>query len=80
MASEIVPLTVTTSVIGVAFAAATFMACFTLHIDPTVAGIGMVVAAVAAAVAWSKWRAWTANRATAVLAAEFRRLRDELGG
>jgi hypothetical protein len=40
----------------------------------------MVVAAVAAAVAWPKWRAWTANRATAVLAAEFRRLRDELGG
>lgn len=78
--AEVVPLLVTTTLVGLVLAAATFYGCFALRLSPLVAGIGMVVVAIAAAVGWAKWRASAANEATAVLADAFRRLPPDLGG
>jgi hypothetical protein len=80
LVAELVPLTVTSTLLGLAAAAATLMACFTLRLSPILAGVGMVVVAIAASVLWSKWRAASATKATAVLADTFRRLRTELDG
>lgn len=80
MAAEVVPLVVTSTILGLVLAAATFYGCFALRLHPAIAALGMVVVAIAGAVAWTKWRASSATRATAVLADAFSRLRPELGG
>lgn len=80
MVGEVVPLIVTSTLLALVLAAATFCGCFALRLSPVLAAIGMVVVAIAGAVAWVKWRASAATKATAVLADAFRRLRPELGG
>jgi len=79
MASETVPLVVTSSILGLFLAVGTFYGCFAAKLSPAIAGLGMVLVACVGAVGFAKLLASAATKAATVLPEEFLRLRPSPG-